>query len=124
ERLGACGSDAMAESLAIFALDSDHRYMMAKVRLDSEETPTQVRPLQAKRFLGTPRGFLSNLFQRIGPPPRAQQSVAFDDFLQRSHDNRFAGCSFCEASLSFGAKTMSATRVRIKISEFCINSFW
>src|SRR2546429_4382674 len=78
-RLATGGANAMAESLAIFALDSDHRYMMAKGRLDSEETPTQVRSLQAKRFLGIPRGVLRRLFQRIDPPPRAQSSVAFDD---------------------------------------------
>jgi len=71
-RLAAGGANAMAQSLAIFALDSDHRYMMAKGRLDSEETPTQVRPLQAKRFLDTPGGFLRKLFQTIGPPPRTQ----------------------------------------------------
>src|SRR5437762_11041868 len=123
-RLAAGGANAVAEALAIFAFDSDHRYMMAKGRLDSEETPAQVRPLQAKRFLGTPRGFLRKLFQRIGPPPRAQQSVAFDDFLQRSQHNKLAGCSCREARRSCGAKTMTATRARRKISEFLWNPLW
>src|SRR5439155_14394520 len=123
-RLAAGGAKAMAESLAIFALHSDHRYMMTKGRLDSEETPTQVRSLQAERFLVTPRGFLRKLFDRIGPPPTAQQSVAFDDFLQRSQHNRLAGCSCRKARRSCGTKTMRATRSRKKISEIRRNPLW
>ena len=123
-RLAAGGANAMAEARPIFTLDRDHGYMMAKGRLDSEKAPTQVRSHEAKRFFGIPRVFLRKLFHRVGPPPRTQQSVAFDDFLQRSQHNRLAGCSCREARRGCGAKTMTATRARKKISEFLRNPLW
>src|SRR2546423_836745 len=108
----------MAEALPILALDGDHRYMIAKGRLDSEKTPTQVRANQAKRFFGTPCGFLRKLFHRIGSPPGPQQSVAFNDLLQGSQHNWLAGRSSRESRRSCGAKAMNATRARKKICEF------
>jgi len=81
----------------------------------------QVRSLKAKRFLGGPRGFPMEFFHRVPSPPRPQQCVAFDNFLQGSQHDGLAGGSGREAGRSRRTKTMTATRARKKISEFLRN---